>query len=124
MDRNQFWYEDAIYYALDVKTFKDSNGDGWGDFRGLIEHLDYLRWLGVDALWLAPFYPSPNRDNGYDVTDHYDVDSRLGSPGDFVECVREAQARGIRIVSDLVFNETADEHLVRFRPRGQAVTLL
>lgn len=104
------WYRDAVYYCLDVKTFKDTDGDGWGDFRGLTEQLDYLEWLGVDAVWLLPFYPSPNRDNGYDVSDHYGVNPRFGSPGEFVALMREAEARGMRIVADLVINHTSDEH--------------
>src|SRR5215213_8508921 len=108
--QKRFWYEDAVFYALDLKTFKDADGDGWGDFRGLTKQLDYLSWLGVDAVWLLPFYPSPHRDNGYDVADHYGVDPRYGSPGDLVTLLREAEARDIRVVADLVINHTSDEH--------------
>ena len=97
-------------YALDVEAFDDSSGDGVGDFPGLIDRLDYLNRLGVSALWLLPFYPTPNRDNGYDVTDYYSVDPRLGTLGDFVEFVGEADARGIKVVIDLVVNHTSDQH--------------
>jgi len=110
MGRKRFWYEDAVYYALDVKTFMDADGNGTGDFRGLTDQLDYLAWLGIDAVWLLPFYPSPNRDNGYDVTDHYGVDPRHGSPGEFVTLLREAEARKIKVVAELVINHTSDEH--------------
>ncbi|MEA5407881.1 alpha-amylase family glycosyl hydrolase [Haloarculaceae archaeon H-GB2-1] len=88
------WHKNAVVYALDVETFSDSDGNGVGDFRGLIDQLDYLNRLGVSALWLLPFYPTPNRDNGYDVKDYYGVDPRLGTLGDFVEFVHEADDRG------------------------------
>jgi len=78
------WYKDAIIYALDVKTYQDSNGDGCGDFQGLIQRLDYLVDLGVTCLWLSPFYQSPGRDDGYDVSDFYGIDPRLGTPDDFL----------------------------------------
>lgn len=104
------WYENAIIYAVDVDRFNDSDGNGVGDFQGLIERLDYLNRLGVSALWLLPFYPTPNRDNGYDVTDYYGVDERLGTLGDFVEFVDAADARGIRVLIDLVVNHTSDQH--------------
>ena len=107
---SDLWHKDAIIYCLDVETFQDSNGDGIGDFRGLISRLDYLRGLGVTCLWLLPFYPSPNRDNGYDVIDYYGVDSRLGTLGDFVEFMREARGRGLRVIVDLVVNHTSDQH--------------
>src|SRR5947199_8371459 len=79
------WYKNAIIYNLDVRTFMDADGDGVGDFRGLTGRLDYLAGLGVNAIWLMPFYPSPNRDGGYDVSDHYGVDGRYGGPGEFVD---------------------------------------
>lgn len=104
------WYKNAIIYCLDVETFQDSDGEGIGDFRGLSERLDYLSGLGVTCIWLLPFYPTPNRDNGYDVMDYYAVDSRLGSLGDFVECMVRAKERGIRIVVDLVVNHTSNQH--------------
>jgi maltose alpha-D-glucosyltransferase/alpha-amylase len=104
------WYKDAVIYSLDVDSFQDSNGDGIGDFRGLSERLDYLASLGVTCLWLLPFYPSPNRDNGYDVMDYYGVDPRLGTLGDFVELMHRARERGIRVLVDLVVNHTSDQH--------------
>jgi maltose alpha-D-glucosyltransferase/alpha-amylase len=104
------WYKNAIIYELDVETFSDSNGDGIGDFRGLTNRLDYLAGLGITSLWLTPFYPSPNRDNGYDITDYYGVDPRLGTLGDFVEFAYQANNYGIRIIVDLVINHTSNEH--------------
>ena len=107
---SDIWWKNAIFYCLDVETFKDSNGDGIGDFAGLAQNVDYLSALGVTCLWLMPFYPSPNRDDGYDVTDYYTVDPRLGSLGDFVEFIRTARDRGIRVIADLVVNHTSSEH--------------
>ncbi|WP_276273899.1 alpha-amylase family protein [Haloarcula litorea] len=104
------WHEDAVVYSLDVKTFNDSDGDGWGDFQGVIERLDYLDELGVDCLWLRPFYPSPLRDNGYDVADYRAVDDRLGTLADFQELCERAHERGIRVLTDLVFNHTSTDH--------------
>jgi maltose alpha-D-glucosyltransferase/alpha-amylase len=104
------WYKDAVVYCLDVETFQDGNGDGLGDFVGARQRLDYLDGLGIDTLWLLPFYPTPNRDNGYDVTDYYGVDPRLGTLGDFVEFLRAARGRGIRVIVDLPVNHTSNEH--------------
>jgi maltose alpha-D-glucosyltransferase/alpha-amylase len=104
------WYKDAIIYCLDVDAFQDSNGDGVGDLQGLTRRLDYLASLGVTCLWLLPFYPTPNRDNGYDVMDYYGVDPRLGTLGDFVELMHQARERGIRVLADLVVNHTSDQH--------------
>jgi trehalose synthase len=104
------WWKNAIFYCLDVETFQDSNGDGIGDFAGLTQQIDYLAGLGVICLWLMPFYPSPNRDDGYDITDYYAVDPRLGTLGEFVEFVRTARDRGIRVIADLVVNHTSREH--------------
>lgn len=104
------WYKEAVIYCLDVDTFQDSNGDGVGDLPGLIGRLDYLARLGVTCLWLNPIHPSPNRDDGYDVTDYYGVDRRLGSLGDFAELVHQASNRGLRIIIDLVVNHTSNEH--------------
>jgi maltose alpha-D-glucosyltransferase/alpha-amylase len=104
------WYKNTVVYSLDVETFMDGNGDGCGDFEGLIRRLEYLQSLGVGAVWLGPFQPTPNRDNGYDVADFYGVDPRLGSLGDFVEFVHEARSRGIRVLADLVVNHTSDRH--------------
>jgi maltose alpha-D-glucosyltransferase / alpha-amylase len=107
---DELWYKNAIIYSLDLETFMDANGDGVGDFEGLIRRLDYLQYLGVDTLWLAPFQPTPNRDNGYDITDYYGVDRRHGTAGDFVEFMHQAQNRGFRVLIDLVINHTSDEH--------------
>jgi maltose alpha-D-glucosyltransferase/alpha-amylase len=104
------WYKDAIIYSLDVETFMDGNGDGIGDFIGLTKRLNHLAGLGVTCLWLLPFYPSPNRDNGYDVMDYYNVDPRLGTLGDFVEFMHQARDRGIRVIVDLVVNHTSIQH--------------
>ncbi|GAA2112409.1 alpha-amylase family protein [Microlunatus panaciterrae] len=104
------WYQEAVIYCLEVASFQDSNGDGRGDLRGLISRLDYLARLGVTCLWLNPIHPSPGRDNGYDVSDYYEVDPKLGSLGDFAELTRRARERGIRILLDLVVNHTSDEH--------------
>jgi maltose alpha-D-glucosyltransferase / alpha-amylase len=104
------WFKNAVVYSLDVETFLDADGDGSGDFAGLGRRLDYLDSLGVDVLWLGPFQPSPNRDNGYDISDYYGVDPRLGTLGDFVEFVHDAGSRGIRVLIDLVVNHTSDRH--------------
>lgn len=104
------WYKNTVIYSLDLETFMNANGDGVGDFEGLIRRLDYLQFLGIGAVWLAPFQPTPNRDNGYDVSDYYGVDLRHGSSGDFVEFMHQANARGIKVLMDLVVNHTSNEH--------------
>ncbi|NJO74729.1 MAG: trehalose synthase [Leptolyngbyaceae cyanobacterium RM1_406_9] len=104
------WYKSAVIYCLDVETYMDANGDGIGDFEGLTARLDYLAGLGITCLWLMPFYPTPNRDNGYDVKDFYNVDPRLGTLGDFVEFTRQSNERGMRVIIDLVVNHTSIEH--------------
>jgi maltose alpha-D-glucosyltransferase/alpha-amylase len=106
----QRWYQEAVVYCIDVASFQDSDGDGCGDLPGLTSRLDYLARLGVNCLWLNPIYPSPWQDNGYDVSDYYNVESRLGSLGDFVELTRQARERGIRVLLDLVVNHTSDQH--------------
>ncbi|MBB6345307.1 alpha-amylase family protein [Nonomuraea muscovyensis] len=107
---SDLWWKNAVIYCLDVETFKDGNGDGIGDFRGLTQEIDYLAGLGVTCLWLMPFYPSPGKDDGYDATDFYSVDPRLGTLGDFVEFMRTAHDRGLRVIADLVVNHTSDRH--------------
>ncbi|HSD79731.1 MAG TPA: alpha-amylase family glycosyl hydrolase, partial [Solirubrobacteraceae bacterium] len=107
---SDLWWKNAIVYCLDVETFLDSDGDGCGDLSGLTERLDYLAGIGVTCLWLMPFYPSRQRDDGYDITDFYGIDGRLGTPGDFAELIRTAADRGIRVIADLVVNHTSDEH--------------
>ena len=104
------WYKDAVIYCVEVDAFQDSDGDGCGDLRGLIDRLDYLARLGVTCLWLNPIHPSPLRDGGYDISDYYGVDPRLGSLGDFSELAEEARGRGIRLLLDLVVNHTSDQH--------------
>ena len=107
---NDLWYKNAIIYCLSVGTYMDANGDGIGDFQGLMRRLDYLHGLGVTAVWLMPFQVSPLRDDGYDVADYYGVDPRYGTLGDFVEFTHGAKQRGIRVLIDLVVNHTSNEH--------------
>ena len=104
------WYKNSVIYNLEVGVFKDSDNDGRGDLRGLTDQLDYLAALGIDAIWLAPFQPSPGKDDGYDVADYYGVDPKYGTPGDFTEFVHQAKNRGIRVLMDLVINHTSDTH--------------
>jgi len=104
------WYKDAIIYQLHVKAFADSNNDGIGDFAGLTEKLDYLQDLGVTALWLLPFYPSPGRDDGYDIADYGDINSDFGTFRDFRRFMQEAKRRGLRVITELVVNHTSDQH--------------
>jgi maltose alpha-D-glucosyltransferase / alpha-amylase len=104
------WYQQAVVYCLDIDTFADSNGDGCGDIPGLIGRLDYLARLGVTCLWLNPIHPSPDRDDGYDVADFYNVDPRFGNLGDFAELLHQAGNRGIKVIIDLVVNHTSDKH--------------
>jgi maltose alpha-D-glucosyltransferase / alpha-amylase len=104
------WYKDAIIYELHVRAFLDSNGDGVGDFKGLTEKLGYLEDLGVTALWLLPFYPSPWFDDGYDIADYTEVHPAYGNVADFRRFLKEAHARGIRVITELVINHTSDQH--------------
>nr|MBC8414015.1 alpha-amylase [bacterium] len=109
-DDDPLWYKDAIIYELHVKTFFDSNGDGLGDFRGLIAKLDYLVDLGINTIWILPFYPSPLRDDGYDIADYFNVHPQYGTLRDFKDFMKEAHRRGIRVITELVLNHTSDEH--------------
>ncbi|WP_317206925.1 alpha-amylase family protein [Pontibacter silvestris] len=104
------WYKNVVIYNLELDTFKDSDGNGIGDFQGLIQQLDYLDVLGVDVIWLAPFQPSPRQDNGYDISDYYGVNPIYGTSGDFSEFMHEAEKRGMRVIMDLVVNHTSDQH--------------
>ncbi len=104
------WYKDAVFYEVYVRAFCDSNNDGHGDLRGLIEKLDYLKDLGVDCLWLLPIYPSPLKDDGYDISDYYDVHPTYGTLDDFEELLEEAHKRGLRVIMDLVLNHTSNQH--------------
>lgn len=104
------WYKDAIFYEVNVRAFKDSNGDGHGDLRGLTEHLGYLKTLGVDCIWLMPIYPSPLKDDGYDIADFYNVDPAYGTLEDLKALIKTAHQIGIRVIMDLVLNHTSDQH--------------
>ncbi|MGH7107839.1 MAG: alpha-amylase family glycosyl hydrolase, partial [Acetobacteraceae bacterium] len=104
------WFKNAVIYEVPVRAFSDWNGDGIGDILGLIDKLDYLQWLGVDCLWLLPVYPSPLRDDGYDIADFRSVDADYGTLDDFSELLEEAHARGMRVLIDLVLNHTSDQH--------------
>jgi maltose alpha-D-glucosyltransferase/alpha-amylase len=104
------WFQHAVFYEVLLRGFYDSNNDGIGDIRGLHEKLDYLQWLGVDAIWLLPFYPSPMRDGGYDISDFFNVAPDYGTLGDLVRLLDDAHRRGIRFISDLVMNHTSDAH--------------
>ena len=110
MANDPLWYKDAIIYQLHVKAFLDSSGDGIGDFAGLTRKLDYLVDLGVTAIWLLPFYPSPLRDDGYDIADYMSVNPAFGTMRDFRQLVREAHRRGLKVITELVINHTSDQH--------------
>ena len=107
---NDLWYKDAVIYCLSVATFMDANGDGVGDFTGLMRRLDYLQGMGATTLWLMPFQPSPFKDDGYDIADYYGVDKRYGTLGEFVEFMQASKQRGLRVLIDLVVNHTSNEH--------------
>jgi len=107
---NDLWYKNSVVYCLSVESYMDSDGDGVGDFAGLMRRLDYIHGLGVTAVWLMPFQASPGRDDGYDVSNYYEVDPRYGTLGDFVEFTHAAKQRGIRVLIDLVVNHTSDQH--------------
>ncbi len=109
-ETSDLWWKNAVIYCLDVETFYDDDGDGTGDFAGLSQRVDYLAALGATCIWLMPFYPTPDRDDGYDVTDFFGVDSRLGTLGDLVEFIRSAKDRGMRVIADFVVNHTSDRH--------------
>ncbi|HVT09024.1 MAG TPA: alpha-amylase family glycosyl hydrolase, partial [Polyangia bacterium] len=110
LEGNPLWFRDAIIYEARVRSFYDSNGDGIGDFAGLASKLDYLQDLGVTAIWLLPFYPSPQRDDGYDIADYTDIHPDCGTLADFDQLLNEAHRRGLRIITELVMNHTSDQH--------------
>ncbi len=107
---DDLWYKNGVFYCLSVGTYMDANGDGIGDFKGLMRRLDYLQGLGITTIWLMPFQPSPGKDDGYDISDYYGVDPRYGTLGDFVEFTHGCKQRGIRVIIDLVVNHTSDAH--------------
>src|SRR5215207_6569225 len=110
MQNNSHWYKDAVFYELSVRAFKDSDGDGNGDLRGLTEKLDYLQSLGVDCIWIMPIYPSPLKDDGYDIADYYNIAQVFGTLDEFKALINEAHNREIRVITDLVLNHTSDQH--------------
>ena len=110
LSQDPLWYKDAIIYQVHVRAFRDSNGDGIGDFRGLAEKLDYLQELGVNAIWLMPFFPSPLRDDGYDIADYRSVHPHYGNLDDFKAFLDIAHERGIRVIIEMVLNHTSDQH--------------
>lgn len=104
------WWKDSVVYQIYPRSFKDSNGDGFGDLQGVIEKLDYLKELGIDVIWLSPVFDSPQDDNGYDIRDYRSIYARFGSNEDMEELINKAHDRDIKIVLDLVVNHTSDEH--------------
>ena len=110
LQRDPLWYKTAVFYEVYVQSFYDANADGIGDFRGMKDQLDYLEWLGIDCLWLLPFYGSPMRDGGYDISDFFSIMPEYGTLNDFSELLAAAHERGIRVVADLVMNHTSDQH--------------
>ncbi|MDQ3751642.1 MAG: maltose alpha-D-glucosyltransferase [Actinomycetota bacterium] len=110
LQRDPLWYKTAVFYEVYVRSFYDANADGIGDFRGMRDQLDYLEWLGIDCVWLLPFYQSPMRDGGYDIADFYSIMPEYGTLNDFSEFLAAAHERGIRVVADLVMNHTSDQH--------------
>jgi glycosidase len=109
-DTGDLWWKNAVFYCADIETFYDWNRDGIGDIRGMTDRIEYLCDLGVTCLWLMPFYPTARKDDGYDITDFFGVDPKLGNLGDFVELVRTARSNGIRVIVDFVMNHTSDAH--------------
>ena len=110
LEKDPSWYKTGVFYELYVRSFYDSNADGYGDFRGMIEKIDYIEWLGVDCIWLLPFYQSPLRDGGYDISDFYSILPEYGNLNDFMEFLEVAHQRNIRVIADLVMNHTSDQH--------------
>ena len=109
-ERNRDWWKKAVIYQIYPRSFQDSNGDGIGDLKGIIQRLDYLQELGIDAVWLSPVYQSPQDDNGYDISDYQDIDPIFGTLEDMETLIQEAKKHNIRIIMDLVLNHSSDEH--------------
>src|ERR1700758_1960316 len=105
------WFKEAIIYQLHIKTFCDANNDGVGDFQGLLSKLDYLKNLGVTAIWLLPFYPSPLKDDGYDIADYFNVHPSYGTLDDFRQFLEAAHEAGLKVITELVLNHTRDQHI-------------
>ena len=104
------WWKSSVIYQIYPRSFADSNGDGIGDLNGITEHLDYIKELGADVIWLSPIYQSPNDDNGYDISDYQDIMTEFGTMEDFDRMISEMHKRGLKLVMDLVVNHTSDEH--------------
>jgi maltose alpha-D-glucosyltransferase/alpha-amylase len=125
LDDKLHWYKDAIIYELHIKAFHDGNCDGIGDFKGLLEKLDYLQDLGVTAIWLLPFYPSPLKDDGYDISDYYKINPSYGTIAEFRQFLKEAHRRGLKVITELVINHTSEQHpwfqRARKAPKGSAL---
>src|SRR5947209_8728584 len=109
-ERDPLWFKRAVFYEIHIRGFFDGNDDGYGDFRGLIEKLDYLEWLGVDCIWLLPMYESPLKDGGYDIANFFSIHPDYGTVEDFREFVSQAHRRGMRVIADLVMNHTSAAH--------------
>ena len=107
---DKLWWKECVVYQIYPRSFKDSNGDGIGDIKGIISKLDYLTDLGIDVIWLSPVYQSPNEDNGYDISDYQEIMDDFGTMDDFDMLLTEAHKRGLKIIMDLVVNHTSDEH--------------
>ncbi|HET9824321.1 MAG TPA: alpha-amylase family glycosyl hydrolase, partial [Chitinophagaceae bacterium] len=122
LDSKLHWYKDAVVYEVHIKSFYDSNEDGIGDFSGLLQKLDYLEELGVTAIWLLPFYPSPLKDDGYDIADYYSINPSYGDINEFKKFLDEAHRRNVKVITELVINHTSDQHrwfqAARNAPRG------
>ena len=110
LDDKLHWYKDAVIYELHIKAFCDSSGDGIGDFTGLMQKLDYLQNLGITAIWVLPFYPSPLKDDGYDIADYYSINPAYGDIKQFKKFLNEAHKRGLKVITELVINHTSDQH--------------
>ena len=110
MNTDPLWYKDAIIYQLHVKAFRDGNGDGYGDFIGLMDRLDYIQQLGANCIWLLPFFPSPLRDDGYDIASYEEINPTYGTIDDFRAFMEAAHERHIRVITELVINHTSDQH--------------